>query len=330
MFNAKQRVSDFVKNCYICSIAKSQRMKKNLQGATKQAQYPKHIMSFDIFGAVETDTEGYRYVYNFIDNFSLFNINIKAKTKSVKEMMAAFLLVFSIWSEIPEIVNSDNETGLMTTEAEDFFKSFNITHNHSASHSHWRLLSETAGIRKSKEFLRSILVSSPTTKWPDALLLATIALNNTKTQYDYTPLQMFFGNSRAQLNILREAEIHDTATSYMDSITAKYDKMVQTINEARAESVTQRNKLVNEHRISKQFEEGDLVWLKSLNISPHRATKLQNSGPFIVKQKLNSHTYKLSSVHDPEKVKRISHSTHMEKYKNNIDNTSMVFPNISA
>lgn len=147
MFDIKQKVTQFCKNCYICSVAKSLKMRKATQGETKKAKEPREILSFDIFGGLNTSEDGYKYVYSFVDNFSLFVVNVKAKTKTTPELLSAFLHVFAIWGRFPSIVCSDNESGLMNKEASDFFASFGITHNPGASHAHWRLLSEGSSTR---------------------------------------------------------------------------------------------------------------------------------------------------------------------------------------
>lgn len=325
----KQKLQAFTRNCYICSVAKNQKMQHTQQGRTVQALFPKHILSFDIFGAVETDEQGFRYVYSFIDNFSLFVINIRAKTRTTTEILAAFLQVFAIYSSIPEIVCSDNETALMTNEAKDFFNSFKIHHNHGASHAHWRLLSEGASIRKSKEFMRSILVSNPAANWYQALQLGTISLNNTKTCFGYTPLQLFYGNSKPQIDLFTTAKKYSNLDDYIKETTINFNKLIESINFNRHESVTKRTSTINENRKAKSFEVGDLIWLKSLNISPNRATKLQNHGPFQILQKINPTTYKLASLSKPNQCARISHSSHMEPFNNDINLTPIQFPSVT-
>ena len=329
VFDLKRKITSFCKDCFICSISKSQKMHKTIQGKTTQALYPKHILSFDIFGSVETDEDGYRYVYSFIDNFSLFVINIKAKTKTTKEILAAFLQIFAIWSQIPEIVCSDNETGLMTKESFDFFASFNIKHNPGASHAHWRLLSEGSSVKKSKDFMRAVMLSDPTTTWPQALALGTIALNNTKTMHGFSPLQMFYSNIQTQNSLISEAQTCKDLDSYMELVQTQYNELVAKVNDARTTSISARNKLVNAHRKSKDFSVGQLVWLKALNISPNRATKMKNLGPFKIIQKINTHTYKLATLSNPQKCERISHSTHLEPYKNQIDISPINFPKLT-
>ena len=324
--NLKQKLLDFTRQCFICSLGKSKKMQKTVQGTTRQSLFPKHILSFDIFGAVQPDSQGHRYVYSFIDNFSLFVINFKAKTRTTEEILAAFLHVFAIFSSLPEIVCSDQEPALMSPKAQSFFSSFGIKQNTSASHSHWRLLSEGASIRKTKDFLRSVLLSNPTSDWAQALQLATFALNNTPTQFKYTPLQLFYGNSKNQLNLFQTAAKFTNLDDYVQNTSRRYNDLIDAVNYQRKISIEERNAAINEHRKLKSFSVGSLVWLKSLNISPHRATKLQNLGPFIILQQINPFTFKLATLEQPTKCARISHASHLEPFHNDANMTHISFP----
>jgi hypothetical protein len=324
-----RKVKAFCRQCYICSIAKSQRMLKTIQGQTLQAMYPKHVMSFDIFGALEPDADSNAYVYSFMDNFSLFVINIKAKTKSAVELTSAFLQVFAIWSSVPEIVVTDNESGLMTKETLDFFASLNIQHNPGASYASWRLLSEGASIRKSKEFMRSVLKSDPASNWPSALDFGTIALNNTKTIHGYSPVEMFFGTKHSQNPLLETVTQCPTIDEYLDLLKLRYDQLITKVNASRKNSNKKRTDLINRYRRSKQFEKGQLVWLKALAITPQRAVKERNKGPFKILHVINPHTFKLASLSNPNKCERISHASHLEPYRNSIDITPINFPMIN-
>jgi hypothetical protein len=306
----KTKVANFCKNCFICSVTKSQRMQSTTQGATKQATAPKQIMSFDIFGSLVPDSDGYKYVYSFIDNFSLFVINIRAKTKTMSEILAAFLQVFAIWSPLPQLVCSDNESGLKTKEAIDFFASFGIRHNPGAAHAHWRLLSEGASIRKSKDFMRTILLTDHKATWTTALALGTIALNQTKIIHGYTPAQLFYGNQKSQNPLISSAQTVGSLDDYLQLVTDKYNKIIAEVNTSRQLSNEKRTNIVNKYRKSKIFEVKQLVWLKSLNISANRAVKAKNLGPFKVIQKMSNHVYKLATLSNPDKCARLAHASH--------------------
>ena len=330
IFDMKRKISAFCKRCYICAISKSQKMRQTVQGVTLKPEMPKQIMSFDIFGGLPEDENGNKWVYTFIDNFSLFVINIRAKTKSTEEILAAFLQVFSIYSAIPEIVVSDNETALMSKEALDFFNSFGIRHNPGPANAHWRLLSEASAVKKSKDFMRAICRTDPAKKWPQALALGVIALNNTKTSYGYSPAEMFFGNTKKSKNLI-ENETHVTSLNeYVDLVSKNFNDMLMKVYAARENSAKKRQELVNRHRASKAFEVGQLVWLKAVAnaTTPLKAIKIQNSGPYKISRKINDCTFHLARLSNPEKCDRIAHASHLEPYRAAVDMTPINFPGI--
>ena len=331
VFQLKQKVLQFCKDCYICCITKSQQMRPTTQGTTVKPDLPKQIISFDIFGGLPEDDQGHKWVYTFIDNFSLFVINIKAKTKSTKEILSAFLHVFTVLSTIPEKVVSDNETALMTKEAQDFFNSFSIKHNPGAAHAHWRLLSETAAIKKTKAFLRAACRTDPHQHWSQALSLATFALNNTKTVHGFSPAEVFYGNHKKTNALLETATPVSTLDQYMDKVQSNFEKTLSEVQKSRQTSVNKRSELINQHRLEKQFQEGQLVWLKAIAAatSNKRALKVKNLGPFKILRKINEHTFHLARLSDPAKSDRIAHASHLEPYRAQVDMTPINFPGIA-
>ena len=331
VFNLKTKVTQFCKDCYICAITKTQRMRPATQGETEKPNTPKQILSFDIFGGLPEDDQGYKWVYTFIDNFSLYVINIKAKSKSTKEILAAFLHVFASISAIPETVVSDNETALMTKEALDFFNSFGIKHNPGAAHAHWRLLSETAAIKKTKAFLRATCKTNPRQPWTEALSLATYALNNTKTVHGFSPAEILFGNHKRSRLLLNETEFVADYDEYMNIVKEAHKQIIDQVREARSASTKMRTDLINRHRQEKTYEVGQLVWLKSVATatSTQRALKVQNRGPFKIVRKVNEHTYHLAKLANPTKCDRIAHASHLQPYRSQLDMTPINLPGIA-
>ena len=325
-----EKVKKFCKDCYICQKAKSQNMRAAMQGEVRKPQYPRQMMSFDIFSGLETSQDGYKYVYSFLDNFSLYVINIPAKTKTTDEILSAFLQVFAIWSQFPDVIFTDGETGLTTSPAKSFFDSYGILHDPGPGHSPWRNIAEGAAIRKTKNFLRSVLMTSHQLEWTQALNLATVALNNTKTMYKYSPAELFFGaQTRNKQQILNNSTECNSIDQYFETVNKKYKDIIQQVKEARQKSTDYRTAQVNKNRQCKNFDIGQLVWLKQLNISPHRATKIMNQGPFKILDKVTPLTYKLARISTPNKLDRISHASHLEPFRDKTNATPIDFPNIA-
>ena len=325
----KRKVQNFVKNCVICPQAKSLRMQQSFQGTTLTATRPKQYMSFDIFSGLPENQDGYKYVLTFIDNFSLFVICIKTKQKDMKTLHSAFMQVFAIWSQIPEIVFSDEETALTLAESHDFFKSLDITHKQGSAHAHWRLLSEVGAVKKIKQFLRSILLSNPQLSWEEALHFATIAANNTPTIYKYTPFHLFYGVKNNKNKLISASTQCTTVDEYLETLKTSFNEIVAKVNAQRKQFKAARTDLINKHRASKEFQVNDLVWLKGLNISPNKAVKIVNQGPYKILEKDGTHNYKLARLSNPQNCFKIAHASFLEKYKNNVDLSPINFPRIS-
>ena len=128
---------------------------------------------------------------------------------------------------------------------------------------------------------------------------------------------------------------NDTKTNsleqYMTLVQNNFNATIQKIFLARQKSSQERADLVNRHRKSKNFEIGQLIWLKGIAsaTSPHRALKVQNLGQFKILQKSNDHTFFLARLSNPTKCDCIAHATHLEPYKCRVDMTPINFPSIA-
>ena len=152
------------------------------------------------------------------------------------------------------------------------------------------------------------------TSWDESLPFAVLAANNTPSMYTYTPAQIHFGNSKLQHALIHQTTRTAKMTDYKDVCTSNYETIAETVRKARSTNAQKRADLINKHRQSKVFAQGDLVWLKSLAVSPNRAIKAFNKGPLIVLQKIHAHTYKLAKLDTPNQCHCIAHANHMQPY----------------
>ena len=314
------KVKTFTANCFLCKLAKSAKTPTSSQGKTRQAFRPRSHLAFDIFTLPHCNS--YRYVYTFICSFSLYTINVKAKTKTTEEILAAFLHIFALWSTIPLFVYSDGEAGLSTDTAKRFFDSFKVTAIQGPAHSPWANLAERS-VDKSKAFLRSVLFSDSTLPWTQALDLATIAMNQTKTIYNYTPYQLFYNSPHLDNPFLVTETICNNITQYMDLVTKRYNDMVTTVNKERTESINSRQTAINKRKKLRSFEIDDLVLVKNLTIEKDKATKARYTGPYVVLGKPSSHSYVLASPQKPSIPHKTAHINHIIPFTHNLDSASI-------
>jgi len=323
----EEKVKKFTADCFVCKTHKSQRMRKNMQGITVKPTKPRQICSFDIAGGFESARGGDRYLYLFVDNFSLYCSGITAKTKTEDELRRAFLTIFAQWSEIPEVVVSDQEPGLLTEGMREFFHSLNITHQVGGAYSPHRNVCETAAIRKVKEYVRGAIAQT-NRPWVEAFPMALKCANQTPTYLGYSPQEIHFGNAKKPHALMQTITPVKDLSEYIKQCTKNLKEKWKAIEQRRDDFAKKRQEVANIHRESKDFKVNDLVWVKSLKITPFRATKIFNKGPFIIIKKQGTHNYQLAKPEDPSKCVSISHSNNMSKFRENIDLTPITFPDL--
>lgn len=199
---------------------------------------------------------------------------------------------------IPKIVYSDREPGLTTDTAATFFSSFGITQEIGPAHSPQANLAERS-VDKTKAFLRSILFSTSQFPWPQAIHLATIAVNQTKTVYGYTPYELFYGQPHLDNPLLSTQKICDNLDDYVATLKERYTALSDKVSKSRKFVSDKRNKSINNTRKSKLFAPNDLVWMKAVDITPGQSVKARNIGPFTIFSRLNDHSYQLAALDNP-------------------------------
>ena len=118
---------------------------------------------------------------------------------------------------------------------------------------------------------------------------------------------MFFWNAKNQIDLFQTVRKFTNLDDYLTDTTDRYNRLIEAVNLQRAVTVAKRNDDINVRRKAKTFDVGDVVWLKTLNISKHRASRLQQQGPFVILKKINSHTFQLATLAKPDVCDRISH-----------------------
>ena len=147
-----------------------------------------------------------------------------------------------------------------------------------------------------------------------------------------TPLgNLLWQHKKNANNLIKNTTKTNSLDNYMQLVQNNFDATIQKVFLARQKLAQDRAQLVNQHRKSKNFEIGQLVWLKGIAsaTSPHRALKVQNLGPFKILQKLSGHTFYLARLSNPIKCDRIAHATHLEPYKCRVDMTPINLPSIA-
>ena len=330
--NLKETIKKLVADCFICHQVKAKKTRKPFLAEITKPEEPRQMIAFDIFAGLP-DEDGYKFVYVFIDEFSLYVTAYPMKTKTTDDLISAFLAHFAHQSFLPTTITSDNEPGLMTQRFKDFVTILGVTHKHGAPHSAWTNLAES-GVYKIKEALRANMKSLDCS-WREALWFATIAINHTPIWKFHTPADLQFAAKGAP-DLLNQ-EIRKTlgnpptgnspaeAPSAIDSrdfdrfselSKARAKVLWESIARKRAKENSRRREAANRSRAPKAFKKGELVWLEQLNIQQNRALADKYLGPYTIHTVYSPSIYSLAEISTPTIEARLAHAQHLEPFHN--------------
>ena len=317
----KQYIKKLCSLCFICAKAKAGIERKPLLREIEKPSEPRQNVAFDIFAGLP-EVFGFRYVYVFVDEFSLYTAAFPMSSKTTEDLLTTIQTFFAHQSFIPRQFTSDNESGLMTQRVQDFFASLSIVHNHGAPHTPWTNLAETA-VRKVKEALRATILALDC-EWPEALPYAVISVNQSPILGTLTPASIHFA-SKAVPPLFEQNEPNGQTPAEAPfespelALSVFHEKAVTRARHAWAQLVEIRRKRnntnresANKSRAAKLIGVGDQVWLRNNNVVQNRATADRVSGPWLVVEASNSSIFSLARPDNPTVKVRQAHLEHLK------------------
>ena len=94
-----ERIEEVTKSCFLCLTEKSPNQSKPKFGKKIFPCVPRAFIQFDIADGFN-EVKGYKYVYIWVDSFTLFTILVKAKSKSAEEILNSYReRIVSVWGQ---------------------------------------------------------------------------------------------------------------------------------------------------------------------------------------------------------------------------------------
>jgi len=307
--NIKDTVKDLCRNCFICAKSKKTPTKNHTITAIPIPHKPRLHFAFDIIGGLP-NIDGYRYIYIFVDMFSLHIAAFQAKTKTSQELQNAFVAYFALQSAIPAGFTSDNEPGLFTPAFSSFKENFGLTHRHGAPHTPWTNLAEN-GVKKIKMTLRAT-VQSTGLPWLEALPLAVIALNSTPVFGVASPANIHYTGTTTDV-LHQAADEPRLISDYLAAAQDKAAELNERILKKRTAAASCNRTTANKSRAERAFIIGDTVWLRNMNIAAHRTLQDQHNGPYSIIREYKNSIFGLAPLTDPSEEIRQAHAQHLMK-----------------
>jgi hypothetical protein len=224
---------------------------------------------------------GTRYTYVFVDQFSLYCILVPAQSKTTAEILRAFRDHVIAKFNLPYALRSDRESGIAASED---FKTFAEQHCIklllTASHSPFSNSLAEQRVKWLKLQLRSIILSTAKTDWPEMLYLVQLVLNTTPSHYRFSPQEILFGlESNEPKRLLNEPPIASDPEEYAQVITKKLQKYWTEMSSIREKHQSKSRDYANRARVYKHFKVGDYVYIRNQVITGPSGLQNRNSGP---------------------------------------------------
>lgn len=279
----RQIIKDYTAKCFFCVYSKKFVEPKQAFGETPQSAQPRQLWYFDIASGFPK-ASGYRYIYVFVDQFSLYTILIPAKTKSTHEILTAFKTQVIANFNLPLALRSDRECGISASHQFQLFaKQHSIKLLMTASSSPFSNAIAELRVKALKTQLRAILLMTAQSDWPSQLYLVQIAINTTPSHYKFSPQTVLFGldshNPKQLLNTDQAEPDHD---KYVALISSKLKTIREEMDHIRQQHKARSREYANRSRIYKFFSIGDMVWIRNNVISGNSALQVRHTGPAVI------------------------------------------------
>ena len=291
------KIRQFYEECLFCQLLESTNAKQLTFGEKKYATQPRVQWAFDVLYTT-IPVNNYKYLFLFVDTFSLFKVLVPAKTRESSELLQAFKSRVLQQFGMCKSFYSDCETAVKSHEFVDYCKSKNIAIDKSSPYAHFSNVAAESSIRYCKIMMR-MFIAQEGQSWLKLLPDVTIAINSKRTHTGFSPEQLMYGTKLSGPNIYMETLTHNGYKDFAEKLTQIMDKNTEEHIKLRKEMNDIKRDYINKSRKEITFNISDIVLLKNLAPLPpgtpgSALTKPKFLGP-----------YEIIEIHSGEKTAQL-------------------------
>jgi hypothetical protein len=286
----RQEILKVIGTCVTCQLYNN----KNEQHEMKQiktATKPRESWSIDLIPSMPETPSGNKTILLAVDNFTGYIVCIPLKSKTSISLITAIRDNLLMSFGTPKFIRSDEETGIFNSkEFKDFMDSHSITLNYTSVGAPYSNGIAEKSIQSIKFAMRKILSQERNlTKWDETLFKIVEQHNSSISSYGKSPEQLMFATEiQRSSNLINIMDSNITPDKYFEQVFPKISQDREEVKR-QTQKVAKRNRTYrNLHRSIKQFQLGNLVLHRQLQVSTGVASALQplHTGPYVI-TKLN-------------------------------------------
>lgn len=259
---------------------------------------------------------GNKHVIVAVDTFSKYTIAAPTKSTGSKEVVEFIINNIIAVHGVPEILFSDNASGLTAKLVKDVAQAFGIKLQNSTPRHHQGNAMVERQIQTLQNKMATSMSDADNTEWDDHVGLACLAINAVKhSTTAYTPYETLFGRKLRLPN--EPTETSDPAETYTEALQSKLETIRRNICENIAASNEHSKKHYEARHREMKFEIDDLVMLYCDPKSDLNANKFtpKYKGPYAVTQIKANDIYKLELIGAKKKRFVMAHVSRLKPYR---------------
>ena len=281
--NLREIVNQYADQCYLCKTEKKTRgERKPLIGRKTLPSVPREHYAFDIYEVPLT--QGFRYIYVWVDLATNFVILVPARTRKAIEIKKSLERNIIAIFGIPTSIYSDNEKAIESYIVRNACTNLGIHYSHTAPYSPQSNSNAEGAVALSKDLFR-IYIRQTGKSWRDLLHLVNASLNTRfLSPTDLTPEKLLFGRVNQSGELIRCNDLPQDTKSleYSQALSRKVDELQEKYDRNRRRNAARTLENANQRRKDLHLKPNDLVWLYDNEIKEGRGSTLdpKYSGPY--------------------------------------------------
>jgi hypothetical protein len=306
--------------CHVCQLFDSSSQKEKVD-SLRRSDKPRSSWSIDLI--VDMPAKDSRGLLVAVDDFSNYMVAVPLKDFSSMELISAVKNNIFRPFGCPKSIRSDEQPGIYNSnEFYNFLKQHSVELHAPAVASPFSNGRVERHIKSFKHAARKYFYQNKCIdNWEDHIDTIVNSINSSINSYGYSPEEVMFGHkSPNKLNLLEHIDKQEDSE---ESENSKIEKIIDRANKIRTEynrkkeAKEKSNKTFkNKTAIHKNFELGDIVLHRQLQVSTGSSTKWKPlfTGPFVIEEiDKNSKTFTCKNLLNDRISK--AHSTNLTHYK---------------
>ena len=315
----KAFIQSFVASCDTCHRTKTPRHRPyGLLKSLPVPPFPFSSVSMDFIEALPS-SHGYTAILVVVDRLTKLASFVPTNDKVTAEALAD-LYLSSVWRHhgLPDTIISDRGAEFNSRFWKSLARLLRIDQTFSTAY-HPQTDGQTERVNQVLEQYLRVFSNYKQSDWSKLLPVAEFAYNN--SIHATTGISPFFANKgynpRLDFSPVPVVTNSPTAEKYVAQLADLHSMLREEIKLANERSAKHYDV---HHMQAPSFAVGDKVWLSRRNIRTNRPTRKLDDrflGPFLIKEKISSHAYRLDLPASMSKIHNVFSVNLLEPYAEN-------------